>query len=124
MSPDFVRFRAQLAQHLNDLSQLEVVEAAEHVVRRRQLQLLASELAGLGDELEQAQRILSIARKGNDLSYIIEAEEQVCGILRQTTIVQRQTGESMRAFKHAHDTYLTRRCWLVSRIEQLQRLVA
>ena len=124
MPRDVTRFSAQLAQHMNDLSQLEVVEAAEDVVRRRHLQLLNSELAGLTDDLAVAQRHLSAARKGDDLAYIINTEEQVCGILRQTTIMQRQAGEHIRAFKHARDVYLTRRDWLVARIDQLRRLVA
>jgi hypothetical protein len=124
MPSDIARLSAQLAQHLHDLSQLEVVEAAEDVVRRRHLQLLASELAELGEDLAAARRLLDLARQGDDLASIINAEEQVCGILRHTTVLQRQTGEHTRSFKHAHDAYLTRRHWLVDRIDQLRRLVA
>jgi hypothetical protein len=81
-----------LARRLNELNQLQVIEAAEDVVRRRHLQLLGSRLAGLDHDLVRARRQLETARHGTDLALIIEAEEQVCGILRQTTLMQRQAG--------------------------------
>jgi len=124
MQPDAVRLRAQLAQHLDALYRLQVVEAAEDTVRRWHLQLLSGELEDLQDELVQAQRQLATARNGSELSRIIEAEEQVCGILRQTTILQRHAGEHIRASNRAHGVYLSQRDQLVDRIDQLRRLVA
>jgi hypothetical protein len=123
MPPDAVRLRQELAQHLDTLHRLEVVEAAEDVVRDHQLQLLGAELAGLRDELTRAQQHLSSARAGRELSVIFEAEEHVCGVLRQTTVVQRQTREHIRASTAAHRTYLAQRDRIVERVDQLRRLL-
>ena len=66
MPPESVRLRAQLSEHLEDLNQLEVIEAAEGIVRRRLLHLLRTELAGLRDDLADARRHLVIAREIGD----------------------------------------------------------
>ena len=121
MPPDAVRLRAQLAQHLDALYRLQVVEAAEDMVRRCHLLLLSSQLEELQEELVQAQRHLATARNGNELSLIIEAEELVCEILRQTTILQRHAGEHIRACNRTHSVYLAQRDRLVDRIDQLRR---
>lgn len=117
------KLRAELVQHLRELYRLEVVEAAEDTVRRRCMQLLSSELAGLCEELTQAREQLAAARDGDNLARTVVAEERVCDILRQTTITQRQTGEQIRAFKLARDAFLARRDQLTTCIDRLRRLV-
>lgn len=123
MPPDAVRLRAQLARHLNHLYQLQVIEAAEDVVRQRHLQLLASQLAGLTDELVCARERLDTARTGSDLRLIIEAEEHMCDILRETTLTQREASEHIRASKRAHNLYLAKRGRLKATIDQLRRRI-
>lgn len=124
MPRDAVRLRARLARHLDDLYRLQVIEAAEEVVRRRHLQTLASQLAGLCDDLARTRQHLDTARNSSDLRQIVEAEERVCETLRQTTVMQRQTGEDIRAAKRAHNAYLAQRRRLIARIDQLRRLIA
>lgn len=124
MPPDAVRLRVQLAQHLDDLYQLEVVEAAEEIVRHHLLRLLGSELAELRDELAHARNHLGTVRRGGDLGVIIDAEERVGVILRQTTILQRQTGAHIRAAKRAHRVFLDQAGRLTQRIDQILRLLA
>jgi hypothetical protein len=123
MPPESVRLRAQLSEHLGDLNHLEVIEAAEGIVRRRLLELLRTELAGLRDDLAEARRHLSTARDGGDLGFVIEAEERVSVLLRQTTIMQRQTGEHIRASNRAHGAYMEQYGRLVSRIDEIRRLL-
>ena len=123
MSSEAVRLRAQLAQYLEYLFQLQAVESAEEVVRCRYLELLSSELAGLRDELVVAQQHLAVVRNGNELTLVIEAEETVYVILRQTAIMQRRAGKHVRASKQTHGRYLARHRWLVRHIDRLRRLV-
>lgn len=122
--PDAGRLRAQLAHHLDDLHRLEVIEAAEDVVRRRLLQMLTSELAGLRDELADARQQLGTARRGGDLAVVIEAEERVGAILRETTILQRQTGKHIRATRRAQAEYLGQHGRLMQRIDLIMRQLA
>jgi ABC-type molybdenum transport system ATPase subunit/photorepair protein PhrA len=47
----------------------------------------------------------------------------VCGILRQTTLIQRQTGEHIQTSKRAHALYLAKRIRLTRSINQLRSRV-
>jgi hypothetical protein len=124
MPPDAGQLRAKLAQHLDQLYRLEVIEAAEDVVRRRLLQLLGSELAVLRDDLASARHYLGTVRGDGDMGFIIEAEQRVGILLRQTTVLQRQTGAHIRASKRAHDDFLLEHGRLTQRIDQILRRLA
>lgn len=123
MEPDTGRLREQLAEQLRAQWRLDAVECAEQVVRAHQHQLLADELTILDQDLSRAQRCLSSARAGRDLSFIVIAEEHVREIQRRATIVQRQSREHEHASFHSDAAYLSTRRQLLDRISGLQRLI-
>jgi hypothetical protein len=123
MPSDIARLRAQLARQRYALWQLDVVEAAEHLVRSHHRRLLDDELADLRQQVVQAQRALTLAREGDDLNFIIAAEEHLCRIQRQATVVQRQSREQDVAAAKVRTTYLTERQHLVELVNRLQHLL-
>ncbi|WP_162907839.1 hypothetical protein [Allorhizocola rhizosphaerae] len=123
MPSDIARLRAQIARQRYALSQLDVVEAAEHLVRSHHRQLLDDELAELHKELVRAQRTLDLARDGNDLNFIVVAEEDTCRVQRQVTLLQRQSREHDVAAAKVRSAYLAQRQQLVELVNQLQHLL-
>ena len=123
MPTDDCHLRGHLAQQERILRELEVVEAAEHVLRSHYRGLLTEELAALGRELADARRQLAAIRQSGDPSRVAIAHSQVCAVENTTRILGQLKHEHEQACTRARTTYLAAQRQVLDIIRGLHCLI-
>ncbi len=123
MPSDLNRLRFELAVRLLQLSELDVVEAAELLVRHELQRGTGAVLEELEQELALAQEHLATSCNNDDLSRIAEAEERLCAISRQLMVVERQARVQEQQIQRQRSAYLTARSSELRHIRDMERLI-
>jgi hypothetical protein len=117
------RLWEQLAQQERAQRELEVVEAAEQVIRGYHRGILAEALTAIGGELVQAQRSLAATRGDGDPYRIVVAQEQVWDVERMAMVMQQLAREHDVACTRARAAYLAGRRQVLETIRGFRRLI-
>jgi hypothetical protein len=124
MWEELAQRQAQLAALTRDLRELDIIEQAEHVMRRHYQELLLTALEDIHLEMKQAQQDLGAARHcGNPKSDTVLAENRLNAIQVRAAAVIRHSRHEEQVAKHVLSVYAAQRADLQRQISGLKRLV-
>jgi hypothetical protein len=124
MREDLAQRQMQLAAIRRDLCELDLIEQAEHVMRRHYQELLLSVLEEIQQELKQAQQDLDTALSdGKPKSDIELAEDRLDAIQVRASAVMRHGRHEERVAKHVESVYAASRADLLRQISALKRVI-
>jgi hypothetical protein len=123
MSSDESRLREQLAQRERALRELEIVEAAEQIIRSHHHCILVQNLARVGQELTEARQCLAATRNSGDPDRIAMAHERLCAVERTARVLQQLNEQHDVDCTRARAAFLTGRRRALETIRGLHRLI-